>query len=75
MYNTLSDQCQKPITNLRQHIDALIFINLFVGFHDFSDVAITKLLDDVVIFATFHNVDKLDDVGVMDRLHDFDLLK
>lgn len=75
MYDTLPDEGHEAITDLCEHIDTIFLIHLSAGFHDFGDVAIAKLLDDVVVFAAFHDVDELDDVGVMHGLHDFYLLE
>lgn len=66
MDDTLSDKSQKTITNLCQHVDAIVFAYLFFGLHNFSNISIAKLLDNVIVFATLHYVDKLNDVRIMD---------
>ena len=73
--NTFSNKYQEPITNLGQHVDTKFLIELFFWHYDLGDISIAQFLNDVVIFATFHDVNKLDDVWVVYWLHDLDLLE
>ena len=65
MYDTFPDQSKKTIANLSENINGIALLELYSGFHELSNVAITKLLNDVVVFATFHNINETDDVGVV----------
>lgn len=64
--DTFPGQNQKTVTNLGQHVYAIVLFELGFWSHYFADIPITEFLDDVVVFATFHDIDKLDDIGVMD---------
>lgn len=75
MDDAFSYEGQKTITNLSEHVDRIVFVILLAGLHELADIAIAKFLNNVVIFAALHDVNKLDDVRVMDWLHDFDLLE
>ncbi len=75
MYDSLTNKGEEAVTDLCEHINAVVLLHLLVGFHEFRDVAITKLLDNIVVFATFHDVNEADDVRVVHWLHDFYLLE
>ena len=66
MDNTFPDQGQETVTYLSQHVDAVLLIDLFFRHHDLGNISITHFLNDVVVFAAFHHINELHDVGVMD---------
>lgn len=75
MYDTFPDQSKKTIANLSENINGVALLKLYSGFHKFSNVAIAKLLNDIVVFATFHNINETNDVRVVKGLHYFDLFE
>lgn len=75
MHDTLSYEDQKSIYDLSEHIYRLFFWELFTRFHKARYISITKLLNNIIVFATLHDIYKPDDVRVFYRFHDFYLLK
>lgn len=75
MYDTFPHKSKETITNLCKHVNTLIFVHLNSSLHDFGNVAVTKLLDYIVVFATFHDINKLHDIWIVNWLHDFYLLE
>ena len=65
MYDTFPHKGKETVTNLCKHVNTLIFVHLNSSLHDFGNVAVTKLLDYIVVFATFHDVDKPYDIRVV----------
>ena len=49
---------QKAIAELLEHVDAVLLGYLFAWFHDGCDVPIAEFLNDVIVLAAFHDLQK-----------------
>ena len=60
--DVLSDQFVEPGAKLREDIDAETLFHLAAGSHDPPEIALAKLLDDVVIIGGFFEIEEAYDV-------------
>ena len=74
MNDSLLDESQKSLTKLSQNIDTILFRQFFTLFDKTGQIAVTKFLDDIVIFWTFHYIQKANDVLTLNSLHYFYLI-
>ena len=59
---------------MSQDINTILFRQLLAGFDETGQIAVTKFLNNIVIFRTFHNIQKANDVLTLDSLHYFNLI-
>ena len=52
-------ECYKAITNLLQYFDGVRLTDVLIFVDELFQIAVAYLLDDVVIFATLHDVHHL----------------
>ena len=74
MDDSLLHQGEKSLTKLREDVHTVHFWEMLACFNEAGQIPIAQFLNDVVIFGTFHDVDKAHDVLVEDDLHNFDLV-
>jgi hypothetical protein len=68
MNNSLPNKGQKPITNLLQNGNGLFLIDFVLLFQQALKVTITKLLNNIVVMWTFHNIIQGDNIFRLDSL-------
>jgi hypothetical protein len=74
MDDAFLDQSHEPIANLPQHLHRLSLWTLVVALNVSGKIAITEFLDDIVVFAAFHDIVKPDYVFGVNLLEDVDLI-
>jgi len=74
MNNPLPDKDQKSLAYLCDDIDTILLWQVLMRPNDLREISITKLLDDIVIFATSHDVNKLYDIFAVNSSHDSDFV-
>lgn len=62
MDDSFTDEGQKTIANLLEHIDGICLRTLVVAFDIFGEVPVAQLLNYIVVFGTLHDIVKGDDV-------------
>lgn len=70
MNYSLLDKGNKSITNLSKDVSRSFFWDMRVLVDILFQVAITYLLDDVVVMRAFHDVEHADDVLGFEQLQD-----
>jgi hypothetical protein len=56
MYDAFLDQCEESIADLFEKFYGLCFWYFFFLFYIFLEIAVTELLDDVVVIVAFHDI-------------------
>ena len=62
MSDVFAHQFVKPGAELREDVDAVPFLHFSAVTHEFGEVAVAQLLDDVVIISGFFELQEADDV-------------
>ena len=62
MDDSFSNEGEKTVTDLFEHIDGICLRTLVVAFDIFGEVSVAQLLNNIVIFGTLHDIVKGDDV-------------
>lgn len=74
MNNALSNKRKKSITKLSQYLNTLGFRHLFACPDNLREILIAKLLNDVIILGTLHDVAETDDILGFDGLNDLNFV-
>ena len=75
MNDAFSYKSKETIAYLSEYFYTIFLSQLLSWFNKFLQVALAKLLYNVVVIFTLHNINKTHDIWVLKCLHNFDLLK
>lgn len=74
MNNALSDKRKKTIAKLSQYLHTLTFRHLLASPDNLREILIAKLLNDVIILGTLHDVAEAYNILRFDGLNDLYLV-
>lgn len=66
--DALPDETEEPVADLGQVLDGLVLVEFFPFLHQFLEVGIAQLLDDVIKSRAFHDIIESYDVGAFQVL-------